>query len=354
MLGQATGRQVETLKAEVRTVLRAQRTANLATQLGDSDWRLVLQCIENHVDAEARTVVMAATAIAQGIRTLSPALMIVGNPCTMEGRLAVTMAHQARVPSVCIQHGDIVGGDPLWRAVPIQRVCVWGERSRDALRDCGFAADRIAVTGAPWLDSLQRGPHASFGARTVLVALSGAGHQVGVTEHVETLARIYFAASRMSDVHWVFRLHPKDDAAIYRQVAARVGCPVGTLVESRKTSITIQDQLRTADALLTVTSTAALDAMVQGVPVLSLARAAGENVPAYVEAGATTHVGLRDPLDERTRALLLCGPAPATEKAAREFASRFYGPIDGMSTKRVADELLDLTRQGFAEGLHEE
>lgn len=337
-------KEVATLHRQLHNVVAGLADVEPIEGLGFDEWRALLDAALRHLASQLRPMVAAARAIDSAMRVLAPSLVLTGNPTTLEGRLAVEAASAARVPTACIQHGNMLPADPLWRDVPLDLICVWGTRSLEALLATGYRSGQIAVTGAPWTDALAIGRETCRGeaARMVLVAMSGAGHQFSMNEHVRTVERVYRAASRSAQVRWVFRLHPKDDPAIYHRIAATVPGARAEIVAASKSALTIHDQLRGADVLITSGSTAAIDAMLQKVPVLTIARPEGEAVPEYVRMGATTLVGLDEVLEARVLDILERGEAPATARAARDYARAFFGPLDGQATARVAERLAGL------------
>jgi hypothetical protein len=276
----------------------------------------------------------------RAMASLRPSLVVVGNPCTFEGRLAIAAARGARARTATIQHGWMIPDDPLWRNVPFDLICTWGTRARTALLATGVDESRIAVTGAPWLDGFRSSRRAGD-APTILVALSGPGHLVGVAEHEEFVTRIYRAAAELPSYRWIFRLHPKDDPATYARIAHKVPDARAEVMEARKTGVTIHDQLRTAAVLITGKSASAIDAMIAGVPVATVGRPPGELVPDFVSAGATTHVTPEMSLSLIVRSLIEEGQSEQIAARAREYVTSFYGEGEH-ATRRVATRLEEL------------
>lgn len=263
-------------------------------------------------------------------------LVIVGNPRTTEGYVVASVARARGIPVACMQHGLELAGDEGWRGVPVDLVCAWGEAGARAMRESGIPEDAIAVTGAGWTDALVLGRAAR--SRQVLVALSGAGHRVGMAEHLSHLDRLFACAGRMSDVRFVFRLHPKDDVSLYRERAA--GLPhANIIVTEHGAGVDIHSQLAETGALITVTSTSALDAMLHAVPVITFDRAAGEDVPDYVQVGATHRVPLGMDLDAVVRDVLAAEPSAAMTESVASCLRDTWGAIDGHASSRIADEL---------------
>jgi hypothetical protein len=296
--------------------------------------------ITETIGANLPEVLATTRTLTRVIGWFRPSLLLAGNPCTFEGRLAIASARGKRIPTATIQHGWLMAGDPLWRNVPFDLICVWGTRARDALLGDGLEDRRIAVTGAPWLDGF-RSSRRTGERPMILIALSGAGHLVGTDEHHRVVRRIYEATAAIPRLRWVFRLHPKDNPDVYRSIAASVPGANGEIVEARRTELTIHDQLRETSILVTGKSTSAVDAMVARVPVITIGRPPGEMVPDFVSAGATTHVTPNMDLSTIVRSLLDGGQDPRIAEQAREYVTSFYGEGDH-ATQRAATRLEEL------------
>lgn len=288
-------------------------------------------------------VLLAADATRAALERLRPDGVVVGNPYTSEGTVAAALAHRAGLPVATLQHGEIGPGQVDWARARFDVVTVWGEAPRGALVRLGVAPSRIEVTGAPWADALAvapaaRDPHAPL---SVLVALSGAGHAVGLEEHLGHVARLVDAAARTPEHRWTFRLHPKDDPAHWTQALARRPAPHVTLAHGPGLP-PIDEVLAQHHVLITVLSASALDAMLHHVPVVTLARAPGEPAPGFVEAGATVHAGAGDDLVRVLGGLASAGLSPEVGARAQAYVSAYFGPRDGGAAARVVRVLLKL------------
>jgi hypothetical protein len=233
----------------------------------------VLTTAVDVLDSMLADVIRAAVGFKAVIGDERPDLVVVGNPYTMEGRVAARIARQARIPVAVLEHGSIFPGSPVWEDAPVDLVCAWGDSSRDALVGCGVPASSIAVTGAPKLDALVSDMRSAAGpGEYILVATSGPGDQVSHAQHAAFIELLYRAAQSTPEIRWLVKLHRKDRQEYYE--AARRAHPAAAIefVDSsgERFGVDIFDYLRRARALVTVYSTAALDAMVVGVPVVTV------------------------------------------------------------------------------------
>ncbi len=85
---------------------------------------------------------------------MKPALILAGNPYTLEGRIATRVGQTCGILTAALEHGSIFSYDPIWEDCILDLVCAWGEPSRRALLSCGVHEEQIAVTGAPHLDDM--------------------------------------------------------------------------------------------------------------------------------------------------------------------------------------------------------
>jgi len=205
-----------------------------------------------------------------------PRALLVGNPYTFEGRIGAIVARAAGTPSVAIQHGAIFPNDPRWNRCPVDVFCVWGEASRTTLIESGVAESSVRVTGSPRLDgALRTWKTRAFESNQqacILVATSGPGDLVSQAQHEQFIETLFECAAG-SPSRFVVKLHPKDREWIYKQ--ARQRWPRARVELSRgdttRPGLDIYDFLQNARALVTISSTTALNAMVVGVPVLVFA-----------------------------------------------------------------------------------
>lgn len=272
---------------------------------------------------------------------MQPKVVVVGNATLMEGRVASHLAHKHAARVVMVQHGDIIAGKEQFEDVAVDRYCVWGPRTKDLLVQSQVPPDHVVVVGAPWLDAGGGGERRATTPPTILVALSGAGHMVGPAEHRAAVDALFASVAELPDSQWIIRVHPKDDPEPYRALAKESGHGRVSIVAAKDSKLTIHDQLAAASALVTIMSTSAVDAMLARVPVVTLGRAPSEHEPDYVRAGATNHVEDTQSISKTLRMVLTQGEPVGVAKRAREFAERFYGPLDGRAAQRVAAQIAD-------------
>ncbi len=306
--------------------------------LDQATWSRLVGVVLREADLLLQPTMTVARAMDRAIDELGPQVILVGNPCTADGVVTTMVARQHRLPTVSLQHGDIRPENDEWARAQVDTLMVWGTYARDVLFELGVDPGRVVVTGAPWTDRLVSRQRRVDRPR-VLVALSGAGHSVGMNEHLAHVRRLIAASAELPHYDWRFRLHRKDDPEIYRRLMSEIPGSTGTIVETRGQVTTIYEDLEPARALITVTSASAQDGMMVGVPVVTLGRPSGEPVPAYVEQRATVHVEPDEPLAARLEDVVEHGAGEEIRANAQRFVERYFGPVDGRSSVRVASIL---------------
>ena len=137
-------------------------------------------------------------------------------------------------------------------------------------------------------------------------------------------------------VRLVVKPHPAETAAPYlaaAQGAAHVAiAPAG---------VDLADLTRVARLLVTVNSTAAIEAMVMGVP--SLVLAMPNNLTPFVEAGAMAGIDEGEPIGPALRALLADdGGRAELVRGSAAFMERYRVGSDGGAARRAAEEIVRL------------
>jgi UDP-N-acetylglucosamine 2-epimerase len=246
-------------------------------------------------------------------------------------------------------HGSVTG-EPLDGCHIVDRFLLYGDNDRLELLRHGTDPERLLVCGAPYLDNrpVQSGIvhpqlQSAFGLRErrpyVLVATSGPGHCTSF-EHFDRLVEgVMRLTLERPDVDFVAKLHRKDRHEYYRGAAARVPGHRLQVVRHghRDVPVDIFSWLQGCSAVLTATSTVAVEAMLMGVPVITMDFAGEYRDVDFIDAGATLHVRSESELSTAlTAALGRSSVLLAVERRAAAFVNGAFGPLDGRSADRAA------------------
>jgi len=301
---------------------------------------------------------LAAEAIANARAALAafrPKVLVVGNDLTAEGRAGCRVAAAEGVPSAAFMHGSI-SGDRLQRYHIADLIGVYAPAHRQVLVQHGLDARRIAVCGAPYLDSHPRQTgevhpqlQAQLGLRNgtpwVLVATSGPGNRISHEHHRQVIQQIKALAHAIRPVPLVVKLHRKDRAEYYRE--ALEGHSHDKLIVVAEDTAgfprNIFDWLQGCSLVLTGASTTAVEAMLMNVPVVTMDFCDEIHDVDFIDAGATLHVTTREGLLQAVRGLL-GEPTPPAElnTRAQAYLTEAFDALDGQSSRRCAAALRTL------------
>ena len=278
------------------------------------------------------------------------------------GRAMVLEARRRGIASAGLQHGFIyrhwlnylheadevvsAPGNPDDHGFPFPtRTLLYDEFAAEHLRSAGrFPPSALAVTGSARLDTLvhraglvtpgdmARTRHA-VGAeeRQAVVVVAAKFTQIG-----KVFAQLVRETAVIPGVRLVVKPHPAETAAPYLAAAQGAGH-----VAIAPPGVDLADLTRIARLLVTVNSTAAIEAMVMGVP--SLVLAMPNNLTPFVEAGAMAGVADGAPIGPALQSLL------ADERGREEvlgrsaaFMARYRVGSDGGAARRAAEEIVRL------------
>jgi len=284
------------------------------------------------------------------LEVVRPAVMVLYAESSGWGRAALAAGRAAHVPAVAVQHGIVYANyysyvhDLDEAACPRpDRTAVFGEEARRLLLEMGhYPAHELVMTGSPKLDQLQES------ARTWDAAATRAGLGVAAGEPLVVVASRFRGIRRTHQsigsalpallrslealgVRTVIKPHPAEGGEDYARVLRELGVTRAQVVPP---SADLLRLLHAADALVTVESLAAVEALVLERPVVVLN--APTNLRAMVEAGVALGVAVgADPTDALRRALF----DETTREGLRAARARYRPQIaygtDGGATARI-------------------
>ena len=271
------------------------------------------------------------------------------------GRALVLEARRLAIPTVALQHGFIYRhwlnyqhepdelqamGDDAGFPYPTRTLVFDRYAAATLEQGGGFPAEAIRVTGSPRLDELVARLRASLRDRASIRAELGIADEerllvlaAKATEVGPHLPALVAAVQDLPGVTLVIKPHPAETAASYHQ---HLGS--GQAVRVEEPHADLGRLLAASDALVTMNSTVAIDALVLGIPAVVVGLPS--NLTPFVDAGVMAGAAGND-----MRAAL---SAVLYDRAAREaliergaaFADRYEMRADGESAARAADESL--------------
>ncbi len=296
---------------------------------------------------------------------LEPAAVVTYAEAGGWGRALVLEARRRGIRSVGLQHGFIYRhwlnylheademapstGNAADRGFPRPDLTlVYDEFAAGHLEAAGaFPRSALRVVGSPRLDSFVAASRRLTGEdrERVRVSVGARPDQqlVVVAAKYSQIARVFGdlvrAAGAMPDVRLVVKVHPAETAAPYQAAAAGIAD-----IAVAPANADLATLVSAARLIVTVNSTAALEAMPLGVPALVLALP--NNLSPFVDAGAMAGVERAEEIGPALTSVLYDEKRRAALAAGRQAVmSRFGISPDGGAAVRAAAAIVDLVHQ---------
>lgn len=289
--------------------------------------------------------------MAEALAALRPAACCLYAESSGWGRAAVAACRAAGVPSVAVQHGILYPKYYSYRHeadeadCPLpDRTALFGESARDFLLEKGrYPPGSLVVTGSPKFDELLRAARhwdraelrRRFGAGPDEALLAVASRFRGIRETHQSIGSAFRALVRAVEatpgVRCVVKPHPAEPPDAYARVVRELRA---SRVAVLGPGADLMELLHAADALATVESLSAVEALVLGRPVLVLNMPT--NLGELVAGGAALGVAEDEDPAPALRAVLLDAEARRRLGEARErYLSRVAAGVDGNATARI-------------------
>lgn len=287
------------------------------------------------------------------LASVRPAVVCLYAESSGWGRAAVAACRAASVPTVAIQHGIVYpkyysyrhGADESDAPVP-DATALFGASARRLLVHLGHPRpESLVLTGSPRFDELHERARSCdrealrrrLGASEGQPLLAVASRFRAIRDTHSAIGTAFpslVAAVRALGVRCVVKPHPAESHGEYLAVIG-LSDPA---IEVLSPSADLLELLIAADALVTVESLSAVEALVIGRPVVIL------NMPthlgALVDAGVALGVDAgEDPTDALRRALVDAETRNALQHARALYLDELALGVDGQATRRIVDLL---------------
>jgi UDP-N-acetylglucosamine 2-epimerase len=276
------------------------------------------------------------------------------------GRAALAACRAAAVPTVALQHGILYPGYYSYRHDEDEgdcprpdRTAVFGEAARRLLARMGrYPAEALVVTGSPKFDELlgaaRSRDRAALRAKLGLLGdealLVVASRHRGIRETHQSIGSAFPALLRAMEalpkVRCLVKPHPAEPAEAYEADRRAAGAERTRVLP---TSADLVELLQAADALVTVESLSAVEALVLGRPVVVLNMPT--NLRELVSAGAALGVPAgQDPRPALEAVLFDAAVRERLAEARARYLSEVAHGVDGQATARILELLRDTAR----------
>jgi hypothetical protein len=289
--------------------------------------------------------------MAETLEAVAPSLVVLYAESSGWGRAAVAACRARGVRSLALQHGILYPRYYSYLHGPDEADCprpdvtaVFGEAARRFLVERGgYADDALVVTGSPKFDelvalkrgldrdALRRGLGVAPEEKLLLVASRFHGIRDTHPAIGSAFRSLLRAAAALPSVRVVVKPHPAEPAEPYERVVRQVGA-AGVRVLAPKASLS--ELFVAADALVTVESLSAVEALVMDRPVLVLNMPT--NLSEVVEQGMALGVGAGCDPGEALRLILSDAETLEALRRARErYIENVAHGADGKATDRL-------------------
>ncbi len=295
--------------------------------------------------------------MAEALEHVAPALVVLYAESSGWGRAAVAACRARRVPSLALQHGILYPRYFSYLHAKDEADCprpdltaVFGEAARRFLLEHGnYPPESLCVTGSPKFDELvalvgrldREGLRRGLGVAPEHKLLLVASRFRGIRETHQAIGSAFplllRALGRLEGVRLVVKPHPAESAEAYERAIRQAAAP-GARVLGPKANLS--ELFVAADALVTVESLAAVEALVMDRPVLVLNMPT--NLAEMVEQGMALGVGKGEDPEEALRLLLF---DPETRDALRRARERYLQDVAHGADGRATERLLGLVRK---------
>jgi hypothetical protein len=361
----APARAVWRSRREVFDALSRSRDLRDAAVVSGYDvWPLVEEQLRGIADLQFPWSARAMDEAGAALDRLRPRVVLTYAEAGGWGRALILEARRRGIPSAALQHGFIYRhwlnylhepdemapspANPRDAGFPRPDLTlIFDDFARDHLEQHGrFPPASLRVTGSPRLDAIAASAgRMDEGARRALRAGLGVPDDAPIvlvaakfTQMGAAFGALVRAMRGLPEARLVVKPHPAEGAAPYLAAAGRAASIAVAPGDADLGALTAL-----ASVLVTVNSTAAIEAMALDVPALIVGLP--NNLSPFVEAGAMAGAGTLDEIGPRLRSLLYDREMRRALGEARQAFMRQYGiRADGAAADRAAEAIISLAR----------
>jgi glycosyltransferase involved in cell wall biosynthesis len=276
------------------------------------------------------------------ITSIKPDIVIMLNEISLSDRLAALVSAQVGTPSISIQHGLYIGY--AYRKLATDKVIVWGNEPKKFWEKRGCTPEQVISVGSfaheKWRDLIEinRTVSPDGGRPRVLFLGQNPAAFISARTHRKTVDAVFRAIQSLPEYHFMIKSHPAENAEPYHAACNKLAS--NSNVEIR-TIGSVEDVILESDLVITIFSTAGLEAMLLGKPVIVLNLSQEPSIAPYVPAaelvesaellpGAIQQI-IKDPEHQQTLV-----------SAGKKYADEYFGTIDGHAADRAVRVIQDL------------
>lgn len=277
------------------------------------------------------------------ISNVKPDIVILLNEISLSDRLAGLVSAQVGTPSISIQHGLYIGY--AYRKLATDKVIVWGTEPKKFWEQRGCKPDQVISVGSfaheKWRDLIGRNHTVLSEGKKPQILFLGQNPAafISAQTHRKTVAAIFDAIQLLPEYDFMIKPHPAENPEPYHAAYKKLSSNVN--VEIRSTG-SVEDVILESDLVITVFSTAGLEAMLLGKPVIVLNLSQEPSMAPYVTAAE-----LVESVELLPQAIQRIIEDPGQQQtlisAGKKYADGYFGILDGHAADRAVQVIQNLT-----------
>ena len=270
------------------------------------------------------------------IHEFSPDIVIVGDDRSTITRTCILPAQKKKIPVVEIQHGLFSLPEIFVNLMPkpvSDKICVWGNSSREYLLELGFEDEKIEITGSPEFDE-----HKKFAEsfedkenKIILFATQAPYKSINL-EVIEEMGK----NKKLDEFIIYIKPHPDEDPVSYEFLEDKF--PDKVYVRPKNENLS--HLLAVSDVILTISSTVGLESAILDKPLICVNFLNEKSM--YVDDGIALEVKNIEELSEGIINVFNPEIAADLSENRKKFIDEYVYGLDGESSKRITNVISGL------------
>ncbi len=270
------------------------------------------------------------------ISEVSPNILLVGDDRSTITRAGILPVKENKIPVVEIQHGLFSLPEIFVNIMPepiSDKICVWGNSSRQYLLELGFEDEKIEITGSPEFDE-----HKKFAEdfkdkknKTILFATQAPYKDINL-EVIEEMGR----NEKLDKFRIYVKPHPDEDPVTYKFLEDKF--PDKVFIRQKNENLSYL--LAISDVILTVSSTVGLESAILDKPLICINFLNEKSM--YVDDGIALEVANIEELADSINKIFNPEISAQLSENRVKFVSEYVYELDGKSAERIIDVITEL------------
>ncbi len=243
--------------------------------------------------------------------------------CLMIGKLLDIAVYVA-------QHGSGVGFGKVHSKLMPAAFLVFGEKHKELLLAQGVAANRIIVTGSPMVDEIV--PAAKSKGLTAVLLLTQPFVEDALwtpAQRTEFFSKVHEMRRVFAQVTFTIKIHPRENKELYEKEFLGI----------RIADTNLYDEIKAADLVVGVTSTALMESVLLNRPVIVLDLFSQATAESHVALGLSKRV--IEIVPEDIEDYITFYRSAAFDRKRDEYVKMYFHKLDGKSAQRIAAIITD-------------